>query len=87
MTIEYRCTCNRCHHAWCFNDSDLKENKRRKLGAGLNLLNSAISAYDHKNLGAMAGANVAANYSNGIIDYSQCPNCGSINIAVQTLQL
>lgn len=86
MTIEYRCTCRKCGAFWCFNDADLAENKRKKAGSALNLLNSAINAWDGRAIGSIYQSETSSRYANGMVDYSRCPKCGSINIAVEQHQ-
>lgn len=84
MAVEYQCRCNRCGSVWCVTENDIKQSKRMKTGASLNMLNAAINASDRRTVSSIYGTATASAYANGVVDYSRCPNCRSIKINVTT---
>ncbi len=77
---EFKKRCAICGRIFCYTFEDLEENKRK---AYRGLLSSAASVAGSLSGNYAAGAinhQTAQNTASGIIDYDQCPSCGSRNL-------
>lgn len=77
---EIRKRCNVCGHLYCYSLYDVERNKERAksaIVAGVaGIANVVGGAYTAS---AVQSAN-ADNALNGIVDYSRCPHCGSMDV-------
>lgn len=69
--------CNMCGHIFSYNVIDLDKNKKAIDDARLSGLASMGSALSGSVTGAGVWSNNAENAKNRIINYNQCPKCGS----------
>lgn len=86
MTVEYRCTCRKCGAYWCINENDLNNNKRKKFASRMQFVSGLLDATDRRTIGSIYSGETSARLANSTRDYSRCPKCGSINVAVQKHQ-
>ena len=78
--IEIRKKCNVCGHVFCYNPVDLDNNKKKQsqaLWSAVGSLGGAMSG--HYTASAVHQSNTNQAMS-GIVDYSKCPNCGSMDL-------
>lgn len=85
--MEYRCTCRKCHTYYCFNDKQIKAYKLAKNSSKVSLFGSIASVADGDIAGTYTGMENGAKLSDLAHDLTRCPNCGSIDIAVERHEL
>lgn len=81
--LEFYKKCNVCGSMFCYNTSDIRNNKKNSSMATLSSVGSAVGALgsriDMYGQGAMADK-----YNSRIVDFNKCPQCGSSQLTILT---
>lgn len=77
---EIRKKCNVCNYIFCYTNLDVMANKEKAKNAKLSAVAGLGGILGGDNTtGAVYNSN-AQNQMNGIVDYSRCPQCGSVDL-------
>lgn len=78
--MEYRKVCNVCGRIYCYDDSDIRNNKSNAAVAILGSISAIANAFDGTRYDMYESNKMADRASSKITDFSKCPHCGSRDI-------
>ena len=82
--MEYYSRCNVCRKISCYTDADLKNNKTQQKIAAWAALGSITNAVAGTRYDMYEMSKTSDRASNKVVDYSKCPECGSIDTVLVT---
>ena len=77
---EYRIKCNVCGHIFCYNKDDIRRNEELKKKAKSVRREGVTQTWFTSQITGNQSLSRAQQLESQIMDYSKCPNCGSIDL-------